>query len=255
VPLTYLSHQAAVVPLKMWRPSWLDGTALVFGSMAPDWSYVLNGSRFAVNAHAWPGMVWFAVTVAVVATVGVRRLEPQLVAGLLWRPRWVRDIGRRRPVRRRFVLVVACAALGVLTHVVWDAFTHDFRWGPQHISWLRAQVTVAGRSMSRAHLLQQISTVGGALVTLALLGVISRRRLILDWRREDRDSGLSTPRGDVRVLVAAVAGAALGALWASTVDGDLAAAINRLALTTAVAYAASAAVFIRPRETRHAEQS
>jgi len=91
-------------------------------------------------------------------------------------------------------------------------------------------------------------------VTLALLGAISRRRLVLDWRHEERHSRTAT-RGDARVLMAAAAGAALGAVWANGAHGDLAAAINRLVLTTAVAYAAAAAVFIRPRETRHADQS
>jgi len=252
VPLTYLSHQAAVVPLKMWRPTWFDGTALVFGSMAPDWAYVANGSRFYVNAHVWPGMVWFAVTAATLATLLVRKLEPQIVAGLPRQPRLMGDFACRRAVRRHLLAIVGCAALGVATHVIWDAFTHDFRWGPQHIAWLRAQVTIAGRSMSRAHLLQQISTVGGAVVTIALLAVISRRRLVLRWRPEER---AAVPRGDVRVYVVTALGALVGALWASGADGDIAAAINRFALTTAAAYLAAAALFIRSRESAHADQS
>jgi hypothetical protein len=251
VPLTYLSHQAAVVPLKMWRPVWFDGTALVFGSMAPDWAYVFNGSRFHVDAHAWPAVLWFAVPVAVLATLIVRRLEPQLVAALPRRPRWVRDIGRRRSVRRSLPAVVACAALGVATHVVWDAFTHDFRWGARHVHWLQERVTIAGHSMSHAHLLQQISTVGGALVTLLLLVAIGRRRLVLDWRPQER----TIARGDRRVLVAAAVGMLAGALWAAGVHHDAAAAINRLVLTTVVTYAAAAALLIRSRENRHADQS
>lgn len=252
MPLTYLSHQAAVVPLKMWRPAWFDGTALAFGSMAPDWSYVANGSRFNVNAHVWPGMVWFAVSAATLATLLVRKLEPQIVAGLPRRPLLMRDLGHRQPVRRRLLVVIGCAALGVATHVVWDAFTHDFRWGPHHIAWLRTQVTIAGRSMSRAHLLQQMSTVGGAVVTIALLVAISRRRLVLRWRPEER---VGVPRRDVRVFLITAVGAVIGVLWASGADGDIAAAVNRFVLTTAVAYVGAAALFVRSRESAHADQS
>ena len=99
MPLTYLSHQAAVVPLKMWLPARFDGTALVFGSMAPDWAYVLNGSRFSVNAHGWPGALWFAVPVAVLAALVVRRLEPQLLGALPLAPRWLRDTAGRSGTR------------------------------------------------------------------------------------------------------------------------------------------------------------
>src|SRR5690348_16347917 len=170
----------------MWRPTWFDGTALVFGSMAPDWAYVFNGSRFYFDAHVWPAAVWFAVPAAVLVTLVVRAEEPRLLAALPWRPAWARDAAHRRPAHRSLLLVVACAAFGGLTPIVWDAFTHDFRWGAQHVHWLREHVTVAGRTMSHAHLLQQISTVGGALVTLVLLTLIGHRHAVLDWRSQQR---------------------------------------------------------------------
>src|SRR4051812_7289390 len=105
----------------MWRPAWFDGTALVFGSMAPDWAYVFNGSRFSFDAHVWPAAVWFAVPASALATWLVRRQEPRLLAALPWRPAWARHLSRRCPAQRSPSAVAACAALGVLTHVVWDA--------------------------------------------------------------------------------------------------------------------------------------
>ena len=87
MPLTYLSHQAAVLPLKAWRPA------------------------------------WFAVPAAVAVTVIVRRLEPRLIAALPVAPRWARAVARRHPAPRSLLVVAACAALGILTHIVWDMFT------------------------------------------------------------------------------------------------------------------------------------
>lgn len=255
MPLTYLSHQAAVLPLKMWRPTWFDGTALVFGSMAPDWAYVFNGSRVSIDAHRWPADLWFAVPVSVLATLLVRRLEPQLVAALPWRPTWVRDLAHRRPASRSFVVLAACAAVGVATHIVWDAFTHDSRWGAQHVGWLRQQVTIGGHSLSRAHLLQQVSTVGGALVTLALLAVVGHRRSVLAWRRQERHAPRA--RSDPRVLATTAIGGIIGLWWAHDAQGDVAAAVNRFVLTTGFAFIAAAALFVRdnPVEDSHADQS
>jgi hypothetical protein len=253
VPLTYLSHQAAVLPLKMWRPAWFDGTALVFGSMAPDWAYVLNRSRFAFDAHVWPAAAWFALPASVLVTVVVRRQEMRLLAALPWQPVWLRHLARCAPRRRSLSVVVACAALGVLTHIGWDAFTHDFRWGAQHVAWLRERVTIGGRTMSHAHLLQQISTVGGALVTILLLVVIGRRRSVLDWRPQQRAALRSRP--DRRVYAVSAVAAAVGLAWAGDVHGDLAAAINRLVLTAGAGYVAAVSIFTTDTDTATADDS
>ena len=253
MPLTYLSHQAAVLPLKMWRPSWFDGTALVFGSMAPDWAYIFNGSRIQINAHRWPAAAWFAVTTAVLVTLVVRRLEPKLIAPLPLAPRWLRDIARRR-ASHSFVSVVVGAVVGVITHIVWDMFTHNFRWGAEHIAWLREPVTIAGHTMSHAQLLQQISTVGGAIVTVLLLALVGHRRAALGWRQQDRV--VLPARVDWRVLAVTFVAAVVGLLWAHKAHHDLASGINRLALTTGAGFVASAAVFIRdnPEEAPHADE-
>ncbi|MEU7905931.1 DUF4184 family protein [Actinoplanes sp. NPDC049118] len=40
--MTFSSHPAAVLQLKVWRPRWVDGVALAIGSMAPDLAYALD---------------------------------------------------------------------------------------------------------------------------------------------------------------------------------------------------------------------
>lgn len=38
--------------------------------------------------------------------------------------------------RRQWFLVPAAVAIGALSHVVWDLFTHPHRWGAEHVGWL-----------------------------------------------------------------------------------------------------------------------
>ena len=40
---------------------------------------------------------------------------------------------------RQWLLVLPAAALGALTHVVWDGFTHPGRWGVDRLAWLQAE--------------------------------------------------------------------------------------------------------------------
>ena len=70
------SHQAAVLPLKLWRPRWFDGVALVAGSAAPDAAYPLAGFVSLPENHTWWGLLWFSLPVAYVATLVIRWAAP-----------------------------------------------------------------------------------------------------------------------------------------------------------------------------------
>ncbi|MGW3724009.1 DUF4184 family protein [Streptomyces sp. NPDC000851] len=142
MPFT-LSHAAAVLPAVR-----TDGTGrgplvpsvLAAGSFAPDMTYyaasVLPGAmEFGEVTHSFPGVLTVDVLVAWVL-VGLWLLVREPLVALLprgWRPRVATLLrcgaprARVRPVSVAWWYV--SAALGALTHVVWDAFTHLDRWG------------------------------------------------------------------------------------------------------------------------------
>lgn len=142
MPFT-LSHAAAVLPAVR-----ADGTgrgslvpaALVAGSFAPDMTYyaasVLSGAmEFGEFTHSFPGVLTVDVLVAW-SLVGLWLLVREPLVALLpraWQGRVATLLrcgaprARVRPVSVAWWYV--SAALGALTHVVWDAFTHLDRWG------------------------------------------------------------------------------------------------------------------------------
>lgn len=142
LPFT-LSHAAAVLPAVR-----TDGTGrgrlvpavLVAGSFAPDMTYyaasVLSGAmEFGDVTHSFGGVFTVDVVIAWVL-VGLWLLMREPLVALLPRKRQARVASLVRcGVPRasvRLSLVVrwyVSAALGALTHVVWDAFTHLDRWG------------------------------------------------------------------------------------------------------------------------------
>ncbi|WP_327314340.1 DUF4184 family protein [Streptomyces sp. NBC_01235] len=142
MPFT-LSHAAAVLPAV--RP---DGTGrgplvpavLVAGSFAPDMTYyaasVLPGAmEFGDVTHSFAGVFTVDVLVAW-ALVWLWLLVREPLVALLPRTRQGRTAALTRcgAPRARVRPSVALwwyvsAALGALTHVVWDAFTHLDRWG------------------------------------------------------------------------------------------------------------------------------
>ncbi|MFJ8080489.1 DUF4184 family protein [Streptomyces sp. NPDC096205] len=142
MPFT-LSHAAAALPLMR-----TDGTGrgalvpsvLVAGTFSPDLTYyaasVLSGAmEFGDVTHSFPGV--FTVDVLISwALVGLWLLVREPLVALLSRNRQHRTAtllrcgaprARVRPSTAAWWYV--SAALGALTHVVWDAFTHLDRWG------------------------------------------------------------------------------------------------------------------------------
>jgi hypothetical protein len=142
VPFTG-SHPAAVLPL---IGIGLAPSALVIGSMSPDFPYFAPGPFDSNLTHSLVGVVTadvvlslvvYAVWHALLAPAGLavapeslrRRLPPDAAPGL-----------RRRVGSPRLALLVAAAcAVGALTHVLWDSFTHEGRWGARHVPWLNEQ--------------------------------------------------------------------------------------------------------------------
>ncbi|MEE6283196.1 DUF4184 family protein [Georgenia sp. MJ170] len=172
MPLTF-AHPAAVLPL-MRGP--LVPTALVAGALAPDMPYFLRALRIPVSAqswwepflnatttHHWPGAVTVALPLALVLYLALAFCE---------RPaRWAlpADSGAEgtRPAARPLwlVWVVLSLALGLLTHVVWDSFTHGDGWIVQNLAVLSGD---AVGSLTWARLLQHLSTAVGLAVLLVV---------------------------------------------------------------------------------------
>jgi len=142
LPFT-LSHAAAVLPAVR-----ADGTGrgrlipavLVAGSFSPDLTYFAasvlpRAMEFGEFTHSFPGVFTFDVVVAwALVTLWLFLREP-LVA-LLPRARQSRTATllrcgtpRARVTASLALRWYASAAIGALSHVVWDAFTHHDRWG------------------------------------------------------------------------------------------------------------------------------
>ncbi|WP_412540739.1 DUF4184 family protein [Longispora sp. K20-0274] len=175
MPLTFPSHAAAAVPLKMWRPRWFDGVALVVGSAVPDLPFAFD-PWFTVRTHTWWGLVWFCVPMTLLGTAILRSAAPTVAAHL---PGWGREYGVLGRVRHRWWVTVASAYLGALSHRLWDMVTHEsIDQGRVRFAWL----SLAGPGGVPVHTYAHLgSTVLGALGVAWCAVLIGRRGLLVRW--------------------------------------------------------------------------
>jgi len=130
------SHPAAVLLGAAGLARWgLPVPALVIGSIAPDLFMVLPVPEVVHFAHTPWGLVTADVAIGVAAFAAWQAFfGPALIAiaPKTWRARLPDTL----TLQFGWWRVVAAVLLGAATHLVWDSFTHDWMWGPQHIAWL-----------------------------------------------------------------------------------------------------------------------
>ncbi|GIJ52712.1 hypothetical protein Vau01_002280 [Virgisporangium aurantiacum] len=123
MPSTFPTHPVAVLPLKLWRPRWFDGVALVLGSMAPDAAYVLDGSGLPVwpFSHEPLGLVGWCLPLTLIGTRLVRSATPTIVVHLPNGGSFaLRDYGAIRAARHRWWITALSALIGAASHIVLD---------------------------------------------------------------------------------------------------------------------------------------
>ena len=179
MPLTFLSHQAVVLPLKIAAPRAMSGTALVLGSMAPDVEYFLRGYPTSTIGHTWPGQLIFCLPVSVGLYWLMTRViaEPAAAhapeAGDLHLPDYA--LLRQQPVSARHWLIVAVSALlGSASHVVLDRISDGWGGLPYH-------ALAASRTWIAVNLMLWIVL---AAITLFFMRYIGRHGLLQRWVAE-----------------------------------------------------------------------
>ena len=203
------SHAAAVLPL-LRTP--LPASALVIGSMAPDFPFFLPFDP-GIRTHTAAAIVTTDLLFGVPAWLLWHAL---LAAPALWaapRPLRARLTGVPLGVRvrlldvRAVLLTVAALAVGSATHVLWDEFTHVGRWGPQHLPALAETWWL----MPGYRWLQYVSSLVGLLVLLAWL--------VHWWRRTPATSDTDRPAPWWPWALVVGVGVGVGAPVALTAEG------------------------------------
>lgn len=176
-------HAALVLPLRIWGPRTLSGTALVVGSLAPDLEYFWWGTtRRTVGHSAW-GQLTCCLPVGLGLTLLCGWLLPIVAPHL---PAWLapRTLARAGVGRRGWLawaLLPVCVLIGSGSHVAWDGFTHADMWPATRIAWLQSTAfTLGGVPKPWCGVLQQLSTLLGGLGVLTCLAALERRSLPLE---------------------------------------------------------------------------
>lgn len=167
MPFT-LSHAAAALPFRRTR---LIISAVVVGSMAPDFAYFLELGHHFGFGHTLPGVFLLDLPLSFFVLWLFHRYAKQPLVSLL--PRGARqrlDIGTRSisiHSASQFFLLALSILSGVATHLLWDSLTHSESWIVLHSSFLQSVAVLPLFGLrSYADILQYISSAAGIFILL-----------------------------------------------------------------------------------------
>jgi len=199
VPFT-LSHAAAALPFRRWR---LVSSALVIGTFAPDFEYLLRLSPRGRFGHTLIGSFVLTLPLALLVLwifhafvkVPTAMLLPEAIQRRLQDHLGVFRFGGTV----RFLRIIASILLGIGTHLFWDSFTHSTMWPYRHWSLLRRPFTLPIAGLIPLYkILQHGSTIVG-------IGILSF--WLVRWYRTTQPSAHlreSLPVGRKAAVIAVV---------------------------------------------------
>ena len=116
---------------------------MILGSMAPDFEYFLRGRPYGIYGHTLLGIILFDLPLVVaVYFMGKYLVQPAISPYLpyAFQPKQLRSYNR---ISAAFIFVYS-ALFGVLSHIMWDSFTHGDRAMVKHVAMLDATIRIFG---------------------------------------------------------------------------------------------------------------
>jgi hypothetical protein len=173
MPFT-ISHAAAVLPFGRQLARWRLVSATVIGSMAPDFGWFMPWRPARFETHSADALLTFCLPVGLAGYWLFQRVIRRPVLELLPNAAYARWQGSSEPADYRSLkqwLLAGCGVLaGSITHLIWDAFTHEGARGVRLLPRLEdSTVQIGGHRLTGPHFLQDASSLIGLIVVVGII--------------------------------------------------------------------------------------
>lgn len=179
MPFT-IAHPAAILRLPRLFQKWAVPSALVVGSMSPDFAFFLPLGVSRLESHSLTGILWFCLLVGLVTYLTFHLLIKHPLTSLLpdWISRRLSDmVGKTRSLPKvSWLAVIVSLLTGTLTHLAWDAFTHPGAPGVEAIPFLRMEIFTVDTYHAYAYKLLQYFSSGFGILILGIWSFLWLRK-------------------------------------------------------------------------------
>jgi hypothetical protein len=160
------AHPLLVLPLRRIQ---LPLSALVIGSIMPDFEYFITWTNNRGVAHTIPGILVFCLPLGLIIFAIVHSLVKYPLLSLFPAQQQRKLFGPARSFKVHSIdsvaAVVAAILIGIVSHFIWDSFTHQTGFTVQRVPLLQATlIQTQWLQIKLYKLLQHASTIVGVAV-------------------------------------------------------------------------------------------
>lgn len=174
MPLTF-AHAAAVLPFSR-NSKYVNFLAMVLGSMAPDFEYFLRGMPAGATGHTFSGFITFNLPIVIIVYFIYQTYIHRTLFNHL--PSILKDTNSHKTSSSRLLKVFVflySTLFGMLTHVVWDSFTHLNGFMVNKLPILTYTVPIFDVNIPIFKILQHGGTIVGITVIISYMYVRARK--------------------------------------------------------------------------------
>lgn len=172
MPFTF-SHPAIILPLKYLPKSWFSFTALIIGSLAPDFEYFIRMRVKSNYSHTISGIFWFDLPLVIILSFIFHNIiKNQLYKNL---PYFIRnkavvyiEFDWNNYFKKNWLIVLISGLIGITSHIFWDSFTHNHGYFVNQIAFLRNIISFIGIEIPLWKIAQHTSSLVGGIFILIL---------------------------------------------------------------------------------------
>lgn len=177
MPFTF-SHPAIVLPFYR-KPALFSLTGLIIGSMSPDFEYFLRMRIISNYSHTTMGIFLFDLPVALLAAFIFHNIIRNSLFKNLpiflyqrFQPYIVFDWNKYAKNHR--IIVIISTLTGIVSHLLWDNFTHPTGYFVEKLIILQQDITVNGINIPIYKLLQHGSSLAGIILIMLFIYKLPR---------------------------------------------------------------------------------
>ena len=173
MPFT-ISHAAVVMPFSRLLARWRVLSAVIIGAMVPDFGLFFPWHVHRFETHSVAGLFTFCLPVGLATYWVFQYLIKTPLLEVLPDGAYARWHAFAPPADfasiRQWFLTICGLLAGAVTHLIWDAFTHENARGVRMIPWLEEPaVDIGSHHMAGARLLQDASSLIGLIIVVGLI--------------------------------------------------------------------------------------
>lgn len=172
MPFT-LSHAATILPFARQLNRWRILSAAVIGTMVPDFALMVPWHATRMQTHSLLSLLTFCLPVGLLFYWLFEYIVKPTAREVVTDAAYVRSVGFAQPdpigSLAQWVKASSGILAGAITHLAWDAFTHEGARGVRMIPLLDDPVEIGGHSLLAFRIAQHASSILGLMVVLYIM--------------------------------------------------------------------------------------